>query len=411
MKFKKGFEKKRTYIIFLAIVVTMGIFHGIYSEREKESFQEFSRGEYGSGGKRIGIEATASYEGISITEKATSLLIQEKELTYEEKLERIEACKKRLPELILGENTNLEKISFPLNLPELDVETGVSLEWSCDNPELVDEKGNINVIEGKTNPSAELSAKLVFMELEDQWSKEICISGEISREQIEEALFRTLENQVERLSEESSGSVLVLPEKDENGVKFQWKSTSSFHSGLYFLVALVGCLMIYSNEKQRKIRRQEEIKSQVEMQLPDFMNKIVMLLSAGLVLTDAFDRVAKDYLTYRRQGNRKVLYEEFSSALRKAKESNGSFAEAMVKLAQRMEVKELTRFAVVVSNNLEKGNELADKLEMESNLLWRERKTKIEKLGRMADTKMTFPMMITLLSLVVITVVPAILEM
>ena len=415
MKYKENFLKKsraekeaiwkrgRPYFIFLIGVAALGLIHGIQSSGTVELLEEIQRGEFGSGGKRVGVEATASYDGISVRQEEIGLLVREMELTDEEKKERIETCKEKLPQMILGRNERLDEVGFPLHLPSMDEETGVTLEWSCDNPALIDEKGNVNVIEGQEHPLANLTATLSFMGLEDQWTQEIRISREIDADQITQSLYRTLKEQTKRLSETVSGDSLVLPEENEAGVHFQWKSTSSFHAGLYLLTAIAGCLMIYINQKQQRIRKQEEIRTQIEMQLPDFMNKIVMLLSAGLVLTDAFDRIAKDYLDYGKQGNGKILYEEFTSALRKAKESNGSFAEAMVKLAQKMEVKELTRFAVVVSNNLEKGNKLADKLEMESNLLWRERKSKIEKLGRVADTKMTFPMMITLLSLVVIT--------
>jgi tight adherence protein C len=69
------------------------------------------------------------------------------------------------------------------------------------------------------------------------------------------------------------------------------------------------------------------------------------------------------------------------------------------------------RFAGVIADNIGKGSALSEKLQTESDLLWNSRKKKAEERGRIAETKLTIPMLLMLLVLVMITIAPAALEM
>jgi tight adherence protein C len=80
-------------------------------------------------------------------------------------------------------------------------------------------------------------------------------------------------------------------------------------------------------------------------------------------------------------------------------------------MAARSGVRELTRFASIVSDNIDKGSALAEKLKSEGELVWKLRKKDAEEAGRLAETKMILPMTLTLLTLVMITMAPAMLDM
>ena len=58
-----------------------------------------------------------------------------------------------------------------------------------------------------------------------------------------------------------------------------------------------------------------------------------------------------------------------------------------------------------------KGVNLTEKLESESDILWTQRKKIAEEKGRIAETKLTFPLALLLLVLILITAAPAIMEM
>ncbi|MFQ7012468.1 MAG: hypothetical protein ACLRTA_08070, partial [Clostridia bacterium] len=58
-----------------------------------------------------------------------------------------------------------------------------------------------------------------------------------------------------------------------------------------------------------------------------------------------------------------------------------------------------------------KGTGLTEKLQAESEILWMNRKKNCEERGRLAETKLTLPLVIFLLVLIVITIAPALLEL
>jgi tight adherence protein C len=65
----------------------------------------------------------------------------------------------------------------------------------------------------------------------------------------------------------------------------------------------------------------------------------------------------------------------------------------------------------VISDNWDKGSVLAEKLEGESNLLWISRKKRAEEKGKLAETKLTFPLVILLIVLIMVTIAPALMEL
>lgn len=71
----------------------------------------------------------------------------------------------------------------------------------------------------------------------------------------------------------------------------------------------------------------------------------------------------------------------------------------------------MIRVANIICDNVSKGTGLTEKLQAESEILWMNRKKNCEERGRLAETKLTLPLVIFLLVLIVITIAPALLEL
>ncbi len=148
------------------------------------------------------------------------------------------------------------------------------------------------------------------------------------------------------------------------------------------------------------------------------MNKLVLLLNAGLVVSTAFSKIVEDYQTFHRgekqqenMKNKRCLYDELCEIQKKVDQSNASLIRELKEFSQRSGVRELVRLTAVISDNWNKGSMLAEKLEGESELLWVSRKKRAEEKGRLAETKLTFPLMILLIVLIMVTIAPAMMEM
>jgi hypothetical protein len=80
-------------------------------------------------------------------------------------------------------------------------------------------------------------------------------------------------------------------------------------------------------------------------------------------------------------------------------------------LAARSGQREVLRFSAILSDNIDKGSALADKLMQEEGMLRMIRKKRAEERGKIAETKLTFPMALQLGAIIIITVAPAAFEM
>ena len=69
------------------------------------------------------------------------------------------------------------------------------------------------------------------------------------------------------------------------------------------------------------------------------------------------------------------------------------------------------RFSTIIEDNLGKGTSLAEKLEIEGNLLREKEKKSVQEKMRMIDSKLTLPLILMLFSLVLVTVAPAMMQM
>ena len=74
-------------------------------------------------------------------------------------------------------------------------------------------------------------------------------------------------------------------------------------------------------------------------------------------------------------------------------------------------VKELTRAAGIMMENLDKGTDLWEKLELEGNHLWQERKRLALEKIRIGESKMSFPLGLLLMALLLVTAGPAMMQM
>jgi hypothetical protein len=112
-----------------------------------------------------------------------------------------------------------------------------------------------------------------------------------------------------------------------------------------------------------------------------------------------------------REDDEKYFYEQLRSVYLTMNETNSPMHVEFASFAKRSEVRELMRLSNVLADNVSKGYDLAEKLRRESEVLWFARKKQSEENGRIAETKLTLPLMILLIVMILITIAPAMMEM
>ena len=153
----------------------------------------------------------------------------------------------------------------------------------------------------------------------------------------------------------------------------------------------------------------EKNKNEIILSLPGFINQLLLLMNSGAVLTEAFCKIAEGYgvLDERRQNYFTVqVYNLYAASL----QSGENVIQSFYKFGRTSNVKELARVAGILMENQNRGTDLWDKLAEQSEMLWEERKRAAMRKIRLSESKMSFPLGILLIALIVITAAPAMLK-
>ena len=145
------------------------------------------------------------------------------------------------------------------------------------------------------------------------------------------------------------------------------------------------------------------------MELPGFINQILLLMDSGMILRDAFMNVAGEYGTVpddERGFFRGKVLEIASVSQRTGRDIISLFYE----FSCRTDVKELKKTGNFLYENRNRGTEIWDRLSELSEGLWQERKRLCLEKMRVAETKMSFPLGIMLISLILMTSAPAVMQ-
>lgn len=141
-------------------------------------------------------------------------------------------------------------------------------------------------------------------------------------------------------------------------------------------------------------RRREELL----MDLPQVLSKMALLINSGMVMREAWAKVAEN--------GERALYQEMRTA-RSEMENGASDLEAFRNFADRCSMKQIRKMVSTLVQNMEKGNkELAYFLDEMSREMWEEKKNLVRQKGETAGTKLMIPMAITFVGVLILIVVP-----
>lgn len=140
----------------------------------------------------------------------------------------------------------------------------------------------------------------------------------------------------------------------------------------------------------------------VESCLPEFMSRMSLLLNSGMVLQTVFERMANETKV-----SENILMKDFKLIYKEAEIEKVPLITKFREYARKSGSRELLRFTGILSANIDKGTELTEKLEREAEFMWHSSKKQIEEKSKLAETKMAFPMSMMLVTLILITISPA----
>lgn len=173
----------------------------------------------------------------------------------------------------------------------------------------------------------------------------------------------------------------------------------------YMAFTAAMCMLAFYYPDRELSERINKRNFSIQYEFPDFLNKLVLLVNAGMTIHRAWGKIVQD------RKEMTPLYKELNMTYLEIKNGKPEIV-AYEDFARRCRVKEITRFITAIIQNLRKGNnELVILLKLQSNECWQLRKNMARRLGEEASTKLVFPLMIMFVGILIIVILPAIMQL
>ncbi len=142
----------------------------------------------------------------------------------------------------------------------------------------------------------------------------------------------------------------------------------------------------------------DQRKDEILSEYPEVLSKLTLLINAGMVVREAWKQVAYT--------GDSALYQEMQIA---SEEMNNGVSEidALYNFSQRCVLKEIRKFASILSQNLQKGgSELTLSLRYMNTESWEEKKNMAKRKGEAAGQKLMIPLMMIFVGILMMIMVP-----
>ncbi|WP_236570479.1 type II secretion system F family protein [Paenibacillus sp. An7] len=171
----------------------------------------------------------------------------------------------------------------------------------------------------------------------------------------------------------------------------------------------IGCMLaiIIPFAQLKDLHEKVKLREQdILMELPEFLNKVVLLVGAGETVQKAII-----HCTERKQSSDHPLYIELRQMI--AEWNSGfSFQQAFEQFSKRCGVQEVSIFTTTVLLNFRRGgNDFVLSLRELSRVLWEKRKSLSRTKGEQASSKLVFPMVVIFLVIVIMVGAPSFMTM
>ncbi|EPR08298.1 type II secretion system F family protein [Ruminiclostridium papyrosolvens] len=191
---------------------------------------------------------------------------------------------------------------------------------------------------------------------------------------------------------------LIIPGELLVGILSDYQAVFSIYTTLLFgIMIFLDDTRLTSRIKKRRL--------EIQLEFPDFINKLTLLLNAGLTMSKAWEKISLD------SKKKCAFYKEVEKTVSQLK-TGVSESEAFGEFAKRLKTPEISRvMSSIIQNTKKGGNELVLTLKLQSNESWELRKNVVRRLGEEASTKLLFPMMIMFFAIIIIVITPALISM
>lgn len=351
-------------------------------------------------GTEKSIYLTAKSEGM---EENLELLIEPRHYSKSQLDEFAQELFEYLPkyhfysEKVTGEGVYVikEHIKLPTQIEGYPFEVG----WESSDYEVMNNEGSITLDSANTSREVVLTATLSCYEY--TWKNEYRLLVHKPIEMWETGFSKKLSEVIEELDNATAEKEeLVLPAQiDGHQIAYEESDENTIPIVLGVGITLLVFLWILPDNTLSK--QMEERNRQLSVDYVKLVSKLTLYMGAGLSFRSALARIL-------RTADKNRFYAKEMELVMREIENGISEYKAIGKLAERCKIPCYTKLAVLLNQNIRKGNNnLQKQLKEEMDKAFEERKNLARKYAEEAGTKLLFPMVLMLLVVIVMIMYPA----
>lgn len=298
----------------------------------------------------------------------------------------------------IGELETYYDLSFP------ETYLGVSIDWISQDKNYLLSSGRIRQEKLTEITQVRVDATYSYYDFILTKTYKITLHPQpltINNDHLEETLR-------DSIKKASTNEVVVLPSKIQ-GYQVNWSGDTNWLSPIrLFLMGLVVAVLFYFLKAKALDEHMVKRKEEILIRLPNLINKIALLIQAGMTFNNAWQKVVEDYRVLKNNtGIRYELYEEMLITQNDIAAGTDTL-KAYELFAKRLGCKEVFRFITIITQNIKKGNHMLSNALLElSYHVWQQRAQRAKIKGEKASTKMVFPMVILLVVVMMMILTPA----
>lgn len=390
-------------IIRLGIAYVFVFFIALYIDMQGgslENGQIIYRDE--SGGKAKKVELLLNVENILENYKV-DLEIEPRRMTAVEAEECFSKAMDEIDEDVLS-------IESSICIKEIYADGFVAAEWSFSPSGFVGVDG---VIQGEKIPEKGTLVTATVVLQCDNYEKVYCFPLQIQKPKmsLQEKIETELSDWIE-VQQEIEGQVEFQLPSELAGISARWTEKKEYLSFKILFLEGISLILLFWARKKEKENAVKQSRQQKEIQYPEIVNQLLILMEAGMTTRQAWHRIAYQYTEKKKQNMIEVseVYEAIVQMDRRLMEGETEKV-AYDNFGNQMDSMCYRRLMRLIVHNLEKGNrDICRYLSLEAKQAYEQRVLLAKKLGEEASTKMLIPMMLMMTLVMIIVMAPAIMS-
>ena len=342
--------------------------------------------------------------------RSVSLTIEEQELASEDMEELFGDFFSDLERNICGKNKSLKRVEYDLVFDEELAGYPFEIEYQPENLSLIGLGGELGkeaekLKKGETG-STRVMVKASYRSYEKSRTYYITVVSTIKERPL--TIYEKAAAKLQELEGKNPRSMEITLPGSLDGMKIQIPGVESRYFTLITLLAIFPILWVFRRYDLLKSMDKKRLKEEQE-DFPVIVHLFTLYMNAGLSFASAVHRISRNYHASENMERRKAF--EDISVMDKQLDMGVSQKEACVSWGKRSRNPLYQRLSAAMIQILVKGSKEGDRIlsHMEEDA-FEQRIDRARKEGKMAETKLLFPMVILLCLAMVIVLFPAVIR-